>query len=194
MSDFALHKALIVTSSVKFFESIKGLMPQRLFSDISLAVNIQEAKKTLMISDISVVIINAPLSDGFGLDFALETSAESPCAVLMFVKPEVYENVAEKVADSGILTLQKPNSPAVVSQTLTLLWGAANRYRRYDENNRRLRSQVEELKLISRAKLMLMEQFGMTETQAHRYIEKRAMDSGQTKKLISESIIKSYAN
>ncbi len=46
--------------------------------------------------------------------------------------------------------------------------------------------------LIKRAKSVLMEYLGFTEPQAHRYIEKHAMDMRVTKIEIARNILKIY--
>lgn len=52
----------------------------------------------------------------------------------------------------------------------------------------------EEMEIINRAKTTLMEYLGFTEPQAHRYIEKHAMDMRVTKIEIARNILKIYEN
>ena len=56
----------------------------------------------------------------------------------------------------------------------------------------RLYSKLEELQLISRAKAVLIEYLKLTEPQAHRYIEKQAMDLGLTRPQVALNILKTY--
>lgn len=51
---------------------------------------------------------------------------------------------------------------------------------------------AEEIEIINRAKTTLMEYLGFTEPQAHRYIEKHAMDMRVTKIEIAKNILKIY--
>ena len=51
---------------------------------------------------------------------------------------------------------------------------------------------LEELQLISRAKAVLIEYLKLTEPQAHRYIEKQAMDLGLTRRQVALNILKTY--
>ena len=53
-----------------------------------------------------------------------------------------------------------------------------------------LRSQLQDLKRIQKAKGLLMRQLGMTEQDAHRWIEKAAMDRCVKKREIAETIIR----
>ena len=55
-----------------------------------------------------------------------------------------------------------------------------------------LRAQLQDLKRIQKAKGLLMRQLGMTEQDAHRWIEKAAMDRCVKKREIAETIIRMY--
>ena len=60
--------------------------------------------------------------------------------------------------------------------------------------NVKLQKKVDEIRLIARAKCMLIEHQNMTEPQAHRLIEKQAMDNRVTRKEIAKAILKQYEN
>ena len=51
---------------------------------------------------------------------------------------------------------------------------------------------IEEIRLVNRAKWLLIERLGMTEAEAHRYMEKQAMDQRVSKRGLAEIIIKTY--
>ena len=51
---------------------------------------------------------------------------------------------------------------------------------------------MEEIRIVNRAKWLLIDSLKMSEPDAHRYIEKQAMDRCVSKKEIAESIIKTY--
>ena len=55
-----------------------------------------------------------------------------------------------------------------------------------------LESKMREIRLVNRAKLLLVERLSMTEEEAHHFIEKQAMDSCVKKSEIAENIIKTY--
>ena len=56
----------------------------------------------------------------------------------------------------------------------------------------KLKVKMEEIKLVNRAKMLLMSHLNMTEPEAHRYLEKEAMDRGLKRTALSEEIIKTY--
>ena len=49
-----------------------------------------------------------------------------------------------------------------------------------------------EIRIVNRAKCLLIEQLKMTEEEAHRYIEKQAMDRCVTKRTVAENILSTY--
>ena len=51
---------------------------------------------------------------------------------------------------------------------------------------------MEEIRIINRAKWLLIEQLKMTENEAHRYIEKQAMDRCVTRRTVAENILSTY--
>ena len=55
-----------------------------------------------------------------------------------------------------------------------------------------IEEKMEEIRLVNRAKWLLIECLSMTEADAHRYIEKTAMDTGSKRREVAESIIRTY--
>ena len=51
---------------------------------------------------------------------------------------------------------------------------------------------MEDIRVVNKAKWFLIEQLKMTEQEAHRYIEKQAMDRCVTKRVIAENILSTY--
>ena len=69
----------------------------------------------------------------------------------------------------------------------------ALRYAEYlDQLIAQQEKKLADTKLIDRAKCMLIQYLGMTEDQAHRQIEKQAMDNRQTKTAIARGILANY--
>ena len=66
--------------------------------------------------------------------------------------------------------------------------------RTVNEENEKLRHIVEDMKIINRAKLLLITCLNMTEQEAHRYLEKQAMDMRMSKMQIAMQVIKTYEN
>ena len=61
-----------------------------------------------------------------------------------------------------------------------------------EKKNASVEEKIEEIRIVNRAKCLLIEQLKMTESEAHRYIEKQAMDRCVTRRVIAENIILTY--
>lgn len=79
--------------------------------------------------------------------------------------------------DGSVICLSMPLRVHDLLNTLEMMVQAQERVRRKIHRQQKGRSKEEE-ELISRAKALLMERNSMTESEAHRYIQKCSMDSG----------------
>lgn len=185
---------LIVSSSQKVNIFLSELLPTDKFSPILTVSTAGEARRLLVDRNIDIVVINSPLSDDFGVELAIEASEDLNCGVLIFVKAELQDNVSERVEGCGILTLSKPVSRQLVYQSMNLLVAARQKIKALEEKTSTLQGKMEEIRLVNRAKLLLIEHLKMSEPEAHRYIEKTAMDACVKRRKIAEDIIRTYEN
>ena len=56
----------------------------------------------------------------------------------------------------------------------------------------KLEQKIEDIRLVGRAKCLLIQYENMTEENAHRYIEKEAMNRRITRREMAETILQSY--
>ena len=94
--------------------------------------------------------------------------------------------------DSGVLTLAKPTSPAMLTQALRWMHAVRERLRRMAAKNTSLEEKMADIRLVNRAKWLLITELSMTEPEAHRYIEKQAMDRCVPRRVIAQQIIQMY--
>ncbi|MGI5918153.1 MAG: ANTAR domain-containing response regulator [Christensenellales bacterium] len=185
---------LVVSGSPKDSASLIDMLPPAQFSPVSSASNASEAKRRLLGTPFDIVIINTPLKDEYGVELALEIAKTGTTAVLLFVRNDMYEQVAYKVEDYGVLTLQKPASRQVILQSIRILVALQAKLKAMQEKASDLQTKMEEIRLVNRAKLLLMEKLKMTEAEAHRYIGKQAMDACVKRTVIAEDIIRKYGD
>lgn len=183
---------LVVSSSEKFNTALLPCLPAARYAPVVCVGSVCAARQMLTERNFDMVLINAPLPDEFGARFALDVSTDSDAGVLLFVRSEQYTEVQCKVEGQGIFVLSKPTGPQLLSQTLALLSAARERFRRVQQQAETLSEKMEEMRLCNRAKWLLVDRLKMTEPDAHRYIEKTAMDRCVTRRSVAESIIKTY--
>ena len=186
------YSVLVVSAARKFNDAIAPLLPYSDYYPVKYADNIAAAKRELLARAYDLVLINAPLPDDFGTRFAIDTSGRADCAVLLFLRSDVYEEVNLKVQPYGVFTLQVPTPVQTLKQGLQWMTAARERLRRLEKKTVSMEEKMEEIRLVNRAKWILIEQLKMTEAEAHRFIEKQAMDRCTAKKEIALGIIKTY--
>ena len=69
---------------------------------------------------------------------------------------------------------------------------ARERLRQFQKKAVNVEEKMAEIRLVNRAKCLLIEKRGMTEAEAHRHIEKQSMDRCTSKKEIATEILKTY--
>lgn len=186
------YSVLLVSAATDFNRSLIAMLPESYYGPITVVSDVSSAKRKLLEKNFDITIINTPLPDEFGTRLALDICAGSSSGVLLFVKAEHYHDISEKVVPKGVLILPKPASSHMISQSLLLLCGTCERLKNIRKKTVSIEEKIEEIRLINRAKLLLIEQLKMTEAEAHRYIEKQAMDRCTTRKTIAERILSAY--
>lgn len=186
------YRVLVVSASQKFNDILTQMLPSSDYYPVSFAGNIAAARRELLRREFDFVIINAPLPDDFGTQLAIDAVNRSGTVVLLLVRSEMYEEVNSRVVSQGVFTLAKPIPTQTLQQGLKWMASARERLRRLEKKATTIEEKMEEIRLVNRAKWILIEQLKMTETDAHRHIEKQAMDRCVSKKEIALGIIKTY--
>ena len=170
---------LIVSGSEKGIEYFEELAAQ--------------AAELVMHTPFDVVIVNAPLADELGDGFAVRCTENSYAGVLLLIKAELADTAAA-AENAGVLVLTKPAGKGAIQSAVKLACAVGRRLFKAQSKADTLKSKMDELKTVNRAKWLLIGKLGMNEADAHRYIEKLAMDTRQTRREIAESVIKTYEN
>ena len=107
--------------------------------------------------------------------------------------PKGYpRRMVDRLEAQGAVTLFKPVQPRLVLETARILKAMHARLTALIEKNISLQTKYDDIRLINWAKLILIERFKMTEQQAHKYIEKQAMDLCVKRRNVAEKIIRTY--
>lgn len=184
-------RVLVAGSGDKVFEFISELLPPSGFEPLVRAGDAGEVRRLLLDAPVDIVIINTPLSDEFGVELALDL-AEGATGVMLLVKNELYDQVCYKVEDSGVLTLGKPMSRQGFYSAVKLLCAMTARLSKMEKANRTLQEKMADIRVVNRAKWLLIEHHHMTEQDAHYFIEKQAMDTRLSRREVAENIIRTY--
>ena len=187
-----VYSVLVISAKENFNASLQSLLPESKYAPVQMVSNVSLAKRVLLERSFDFVFINTPLPDDFGTRFAIEISGNKGTVILLLVRNEVYEEVCDKVTEYGILTLPKPASKQMVAHTLNFMAGIRERLRKLENKSLSMEEKMKEIRLVNRAKWVLIDELKMSEADAHRYIEKQAMDRCVSRREIAEEIISTY--
>ncbi len=187
-----VYKVALVSSSEKFNGAMLPLLPKNRFSPISVYRDAKSALRVISKEKPDIVIINTPLPDDFGTSLALDVSETDGVCVLLFTRAENFSELSSVLAPHGVLTLPKPTSPELTEEVVELMCATRERLRRIEIKKSFAEGRMEDIRVVNKAKWFLIEQLKMTEQEAHRYIEKQAMDRCVTKRVIAENILSTY--
>lgn len=164
---------------------------EELGADISCAFEDEAAERDL--SDFDAVIISTPLRSEFGLNYTAEAAKRTKGCIILLAKTDIAEDVRGRIRFTGAYVLERPFPKSALIQTLRVALQAKDSIRRLEQENARLSGQIDDMKLIDRAKCLLIQYLNMTEEQAHRHIQKQAMDSRRQQREVAEDILHTYS-
>ncbi len=182
------HSVLLVSRDNKIISQISAFLVPPLF-DLTTTSDFNEARR--LAAERSFNIIIADSGDGYDTDFAINV-ADSYSTILLLVPNEHFDEISYRVEGYGILTITKPFEPFYFYNMVKIAIAVQYKVQVLSSQTTKLKVKMEEIKQVNRAKMLLMQNMNMTEQEAHRYIEKEAMDRGMKKTAISEEIIKTY--
>lgn len=186
------ESVLLAGATDKGLNLLQSLLPPGVYTSVKLCHSCSEVRRSMAETEYSLILINTPLLDENGLELAMEAAQQSIAGVILFVKAELADAVAARVESSGVVVIAKPVLRPLFDQAIHFCNAARSRLNALNNENAKLQRKLEEQRLIGRAKCLLVQYMQMTEDQAHRCIEKQAMDTRQTRISVARAIIEEY--
>ncbi|MBE0600333.1 MAG: ANTAR domain-containing protein [Firmicutes bacterium] len=148
-----------------------------------------QARRKASGDEFALALINMPLQDESGMELAVDLARNTTAAVVVLTKTEMVPLIADTAIEAGVLIVTKPVNMLLFEQIVKVGMSCRNRLLLYKEQTARLQTRYEELKVIDRAKCLLIEHMRITEEEAHRVIEKEAMDSRMSRVRIAKKVL-----
>lgn len=188
-----IYSVLIVSASDAFNAGLTSLLPESKFDPIRIVTSVSAARRAMSDRDYDFIIINSPLADDAGIRFAIDLSGLKTSVALLMVRADAYPMMYNKVAEHGVYLLPKPIAKPIVTQAIDWMIATRERLKKFEKKTMSTEEKMQEIRIVNHAKWILIEHLKMTEADAHRYIEKQAMDRCISKREMSEKIIKTYS-
>ncbi|MDE7394764.1 MAG: ANTAR domain-containing protein [Clostridiales bacterium] len=113
-------------------------------------------------------------------------------AVLPQSAPAEEAKALEDLREEGVLLVPATATQAELSLAVNAAIAANRRIEKLLRENRSLLKKIDDIRIVDRAKLILMQNMGYTEAQAHKQIEKRAMNERLSRAEVAMNILKTY--
>lgn len=151
-----------------------------------------EARRASMSRPFDIFVIYSGLPDERGNMLAVSLADTYDCGGV-YIDDSMHTEVVENDLNScGIITLTRPVTKTALIEAVRLISISNARVRVLKAKNEELAAKLEDVKYISRAKILLMRTFGYTEEQAHKYIEKQSMENRVSRRKVAMEILKTY--
>ena len=157
-----MGRAMIVSASENGIEFLSQLIRNYGYSRISTISNGSEARRLINSAEYELVVINTPLTDEFGHELSIMMSEASTAAVILLCKPDIADEIYDKVSDFGVCVVQKPVTRSAFQQAVKLVQATRSRMPDVKKESENLLTKIDEMRLINRAKLALMQYLKFT--------------------------------
>lgn len=186
------YEVLIVSHKEENLKKLGTYLNNAMFEAPHTAKNVQEARRKLLHSSYDLIIIDSEPPGLLGTELAYDIIESFNVSVILLCPCDNYDELMYEAGNQGICVIAKPYLAETLEMGINLSISVRKRVLTIEEENRRLRSKIEELRLVNRAKWALHENLGLDEPTAHRYIEKTAMDNRITRLSLAKKILKEY--
>lgn len=183
------HSVLIVSLSEQFGEVVKKSLAPSHPASIDFMKSAAAARRCILERYYNLIVINGPLPDESGENLAIDAAEKSNASILLAAPREIYGEVQDHVTDYGILVLPKPTSRRLVEISVRYLTAIQNKMHELERETIKAEEKLEEMRIVNKAKFLLVEKRHMTEDQAHRFLGKEAMNHGISRKRAAQIII-----
>lgn len=189
-----IYSILTISATNSFTSAFADLLPETRYYPILNATSINAARRLLSENTFDFIIINSPLPEDIGTRLAIDICTKKQSVVLLLVKNALHDEIHDKVAEYGVFTLPKPTSKSTMIRALSWMESARERLRQSEKKSLSIEEKMAEIRLVNKAKWILISELSMSEQEAHHYLEKQAMDRCSSKRSIAEEIIKTYCS
>ncbi len=181
---------MIAAQSEKIAVQIRSILPAG-FGRVSFQPSMARVKQTLTEERTDLLIIYTPLADDSGIQSTMDLVSKYPSmSILLIVSKEAYQQVLYRVGDTGITVLARPISTSSFVTAIQMLRCMSRKVQKLLEENARLARKLEDERYVSRAKALLIEKQSMTEGEAHKYLERQAMNGSVTRREVALRVIR----
>ena len=141
-----------------------------------------------------LVVLDIKMPGMNGIDAAKVISDEGLAAVILLTAFS-QQDLIQKASNAGVLAyLVKPFQRSDLVPAIELALGRFKEISDLKQETLMLRESLQTRKLVDRAKGLLIDAYGLKESDAYRYLQKKAMEDRTTMKAVAEDILTDTSN
>ncbi len=186
-----MERILIVTDNPKRRDLFEKLISEQLHAEFFYALSSGEAWRTIAENSFSIILIIAPLPDEFGTNLA-RMAVKGTAGVILAAKAYQLDEVRAKLGAEGVMLFATEMGRTMFSYAISLLLAVHRRLSAAEPQAEMLQQKIKDIRIVDRAKCILIQYEGMTEQEAHRAIEKTAMDERIPRREAAQMILNHY--
>ena len=141
-----------------------------------------------------LVILDIKMPGMNGIDAAKVISDEGLAAVILLTAFS-QQDLIQEASNAGVLAyLVKPFQRSDLVPSIELALGRFKEISDLKQETLMLQESLQTRKLVDRAKGLLIDNYGLKESDAYRYLQKKAMEDRTTMKSVAEDILTDISN
>lgn len=182
------HSVLIVSKDSKLSQTIGAMLVPPVF-ETEILSDFNEARRRITERVYNIILVD--YTEGEGTDFSIDAS-DSLSTILLLTPPSIFEEISYRVEGYGIIAITNPFDQFYFYNMIKAAIAVQYKVQVISSQTTKLKVKMEEIKQVNRAKMLLMQNMSMTEQEAHRYLEKEAMDRGMKRMAVADEVIRRY--
>ncbi|WP_426351313.1 ANTAR domain-containing response regulator [Alloiococcus sp. CFN-8] len=187
-----MESILIVSGSENNIKVLEELILSKTSMTVNTASTGEEAKIKILKNSYQLILISAPLIDDTVEGLALFLSESTISGIIVILKVQASKESVLKLQEEGVVILNSPLKPSSLAHGIESGIAMNKRLLKLKKENVKMQKKLQDLQLVFRAKLILMEHFTFNEEEAHKFLQKRSMDMRQSLEETAEDIITIY--
>lgn len=184
------YSVLLVSSSEQFNKNTINLLSSNIYVDLTVSVDLEQARRLIVERKFDIVIVDSPVNNDKGFYFVLSICDKEEFQILVLSKQSDYDEAYFRLHDYGVFVLSKPIDEDLFVQTLRIICLTRDKISSVRKDSLSFKDKLDEIKLVSEAKMLIVKNMHVDENAAHKLIEQNAMNLRITKRMSAEMYIK----
>jgi AmiR/NasT family two-component response regulator len=183
---------LIVCGNSEVASSMENALIKEGYHPVYCAHSANEARRQFFLMQPDLIIVSTPLPDEQGIDFVYDAHERTSAGIIVMARPEQVSYMQDALEATGAMILPKPLNRLTLIQSARFALSVRNSLYQLKSERDNLKRRMDERKTIEQAKWLLVDRLKMSEAEAFRYIQKKAMDLRLKQIEIAEEVIREY--